>query len=123
VIDTSEIMAAFDEQLKRWGHVTVNHREWLLDWGGKEVLTALCRWLAGEFGDPLSGSDQWRPVDWTALTAQRQDRLKDIEIATALQSMLVRDFLAYLQNVPDSEACHEWTELMRAVHEAAQPRL
>ena len=72
------------------------------DSAGKELLTLLYRWLSGEFGDPLGGPEQWRPVDWRSLAANGTDRQKDRELAVALQPDLVRTLLAFLATNPET---------------------
>jgi hypothetical protein len=114
-VDPGWPVEQFKRKVSEWQTVAISTPEWLTDWAGKELLTLLYRWLSGEFGDPLVGPEQWRPVDWLSLAANGTDRQKDRDLAVALQPDLVRTFLAFLEVNPETDVAQEWSDLKRAI--------
>lgn len=106
-----EVLSTFSEKVAEWSNMSADDQIWRLDWAGKEILTALCRCLTGEFGWPMGDSTEGQGIPWDDLTASGHDEERDREIAYVLQPRFVSGFIQFLEDNEESDIFEEWAEI------------
>jgi len=114
-IDAGALMGAFVAKRVEWSTVTFADQAWRIDWGGKEVLSALIRWLAGEFGLAKEA-----PAKWAEMSRPESESVERTLVVT-LQPSLVERFLSFLEATTDADLRQEWDEINKLVAAATQP--
>lgn len=97
---------------------SVQSEKWRVDWAGKEILTRLLRWLAGEFGWPSFDGNQLERINWEELKTTDADA-REREMLELLQPRLVQSFLEFLDGQDSqNEICSEWSRLRDTIASA-----
>ncbi len=108
------LLRGFKERVEQWSDVRIESKEWLIDWSGKEVLTAAIRWLSGEFGWHMNGGKL--RIDWSALNRNDAEAVER-EIVTALQPRFVNRFLEHLAKRASEDVIRlEWESIRNTLH-------
>ena len=117
-IAPDDALDAFHEKCDQWCDMTLERRQWRIDWAGKELLAYLRQWLAAEFGWLNKETGAREQLDWESMSRRERDE-RDREIEHAIQPLLVRELLAVLSKAPSGDRWEdgmrdEWQELAKA---------
>lgn len=110
-VNVQQCMDTFERYRADWRDMKAEAETWRVQWAGKEVLTNIVKWLAGEFGWPSGPGENRKPVEWDKLNragAGAQERL----IMQYLQPQLVTSLIEFLEDAENEHAIRqEWRQL------------
>jgi hypothetical protein len=109
-IQPEELVQEFENKCAEWASASWDHRVWLIDWSGKEILKWLRVLMTARFGWYDPDSQRRIKLKWQDLKRAEFDE-QDRAVEGALRPELVHGFVAYLVSATEGDIPNEWSEI------------